>query len=82
MFCFICVFVGIKPKQSKWTMDDCQFFQSLVCKKPFVSVVESKDKDELYKSDMVLHLRLIDTSTTADVYIHKVLMEKGIAVGC
>lgn len=63
-------------------MEDCQYFQSLVCKKPFVSVLVSKEKDELYRSDMVLNLKLIDTTTSEDIYIHKILLEKGIAVDC
>lgn len=74
--------VGIKPKQSKWTMEDCQFFQNLVCKKPFVSVLVAKEKDELYRSDMVLNLKLIDTATDQDIYIHRILVEEGIAAEC
>lgn len=73
---------GIKPKQTKWTMDDCKFFQSLVLKRPFVSVILSAEKDELYRCDTVLNLVIIDTSTAEDVYIDKILIEKGIAVAC
>lgn len=63
-------------------MEDCQYFQNLVCKKAFVSVLVSKEKDELYRSDMVLNLKLIDTATNEDIYIHKILTEKGIAADC
>lgn len=63
-------------------MEDCQFFQNLVCKKAFVSALVSKEKDELYRSDMVLSLKLIDTATSDDIYIHKVLVDKNIAVDC
>lgn len=76
------IFLGIKPTQSKWTMEDCQYFQNLVCKKPFVSVLVSKEKDELYRSDMVLHLKLIDTTTSEDIYVHKILIDRGIATDC
>lgn len=73
---------GIKPKHKKWTMDDCQFFQNLVCKKPFVSVLVSKEKDELYRSDMVLNLKLIDTQTAKDIHVDRVLVDEGIAEEC
>ncbi|GJQ79843.1 hypothetical protein Trydic_g23305 [Trypoxylus dichotomus] len=71
---------GIKPKQSKWTMDDCKFFQKLVLRKSLVSILVSIEKDELYKCDNVLNLKLIDTSTDTDVHINEVLIRKGIAV--
>ncbi|KAK9746736.1 OST-HTH/LOTUS domain [Popillia japonica] len=71
---------GIKPKQSKWTMDDCKFFQKLVLRKSLVSILVSIEKDELYKCDKVLNLKLIDTSTETDVHINEVLIRKGIAV--
>lgn len=73
---------GIKPTHSKWTMEDCQFFQDLVVKRPFVSVLVSMEKDELYRSDVVLNLKLIDTMTSSDIHIDQVLVEKGIAVNC
>lgn len=63
-------------------MDDCTFFQNLVVKKPFVSVLVSTEKDELYRCDTVLNLIIIDTSTEEDVYIDKILIQKGIAVAC
>ncbi|KAI4454864.1 tudor domain containing protein [Holotrichia oblita] len=71
---------GIKPKQSKWTMDDCKFFQKLVLRKSLVSILVSIETDELYKCDKVLNLKLIDTSTETDVHINEVLIRKGIAV--
>lgn len=72
--------LGIKPKQSKWTMDDCKFFQKLVLRKSLVSILVSIEKDELYKCDNVLNLKLIDTLTDTDVHINEVLISKGIAV--
>ncbi|XP_017780173.1 PREDICTED: tudor domain-containing protein 7B isoform X2 [Nicrophorus vespilloides] len=71
---------GIKPKQAKWTMDDCNFFQNEVCSKSFVSVLTSVEKDELYRCDTILGLKLIDTSTEVDIYIEDQLIKKGIAV--
>lgn len=70
----------IKPKQSKWTMADCEDFKTLIEKKNFFSVILDIEKDELYESDIVLKLILIDTSTDDDVYIGKELIKKGIAV--
>lgn len=63
-------------------MEDCQYFQNLVCLKPFVSTLISREKDELYRSDMVLNLKLMDTSTSEDICINKVLVDKGIATDC
>nr|CAI5823977.1 unnamed protein product [Callosobruchus analis] len=71
---------GIKPKQSKWTMDDCDYFKQLVEKKNFYSVLMSKEKDELYDSDFVLSLLLIDTSSAEDKFIDKELIDKGVAI--
>lgn len=65
---------------NKWTMDDCETFKSLVIQKQFVSVLVNIEKDELYKSDLVLQLLLIDTSSDEDINIKNVLVEKGIAV--
>lgn len=83
MFFFFINFIivlGIKPVNNKWTMDDCEIFKSLVTKKQFVSVLVNIEKDELYKSDIVLQLLLVDTSSIEDVNIKSLLVEKGIAV--
>lgn len=61
-------------------MDDCKFFQKLVLRKSLVSILVSIEKDELYKCDNVLNLKLIDTLTDTDVHINEVLISKGIAV--
>lgn len=71
---------GIKPIQAKWTMDDCKYFQKLVVRKSFVSILVSVEKDELYKCDTVLNLNLIDTSSEKDVYISQLLIDAKIAV--
>nr|CAH7723418.1 unnamed protein product [Callosobruchus chinensis] len=70
----------IKPKQSKWTMDDCEYFKQLVEKKNFYSVLRSEEKDELYDSDFVLSLILVDTSSAEDKLIAEELIDKGVAV--
>lgn len=75
-----CVVLGIKPVNNKWTMDDCETFKSLVIQKQFVSVLVNIEKDELYKSDLVLQLLLIDTSSDDDINIKNLLVQKGIAV--
>ncbi|XP_066149149.1 tudor domain-containing protein 7A isoform X2 [Euwallacea fornicatus] len=70
----------IKPKQSKWTMDDCDEFKKLTEKKMFFAKLTSIDKDYLYESDILLKLILIDTSTDNDLIVGQELVEKGIAV--
>ena len=70
----------IKPKNSKWSMDDCSFFWKLVSKKSFVSLLMRIDKDVLYPSDIVLSLKLVDTSQSEDVLIDQVLINEGKAV--
>lgn len=52
----------------------------MVCNKSFVSILVGTEKDELYRSDTVLLLKLIDTSTQQDIHINDVLIEKQIAV--
>ncbi|KAF5301058.1 hypothetical protein FQA39_LY10877 [Lamprigera yunnana] len=70
----------IKPKYVKWTMEDCTFFSKLVCRKSFVSILKSIEKDILYRSDIVLNLKLIDTSTNTDIFIDQLLIDRGIAI--
>lgn len=71
---------GIKPKQLKWTVEDCQKFKELVEGKNFVSVLSEVENDELYEYDIVLKLYLIDTSTEDDVHISNELVKQGIAI--
>ncbi|KAK9876258.1 hypothetical protein WA026_012557 [Henosepilachna vigintioctopunctata] len=71
---------GIKPKKNKWSMEDCDYFTELVSRKSFVSVLRDIEKDELYESDPVLKLTLIDTSTEEDIFIDQMLVKKNIAV--
>ncbi|CAG9857481.1 unnamed protein product [Phyllotreta striolata] len=70
---------GIKPKHSNWTMEHCEEFKKTVERKHFYSILLKIEKDELYESDIVLNLMLIDTSSPEDVYIEKELIRKGIA---
>lgn len=63
-------------------MEDCKYFENLVCKKAFVSILVSIEKDVLYKCDTVLNLKLIDTSTEEDTYVDQILVRKGIAKAC
>lgn len=53
----------------QWNVSDCLRFQELVCDKNFVSKVHSIDADELNKTDKILTLTLIDTSSEEDIYI-------------
>lgn len=61
-------------------MDDCKYFEQLVSRKTFASIIKDIQKDELYKYDIVLSLELIDTSSENDVRLDQLLIEKGIAV--
>lgn len=61
-------------------MEDCKFFEQLVCRKSFVSIIKDIEKDELYRCDTVLLLELIDTSTDQDINIDKILIQEKIAV--
>ncbi|XP_050308699.1 tudor domain-containing protein 7B isoform X2 [Anthonomus grandis grandis] len=71
---------GIKPKQNKWTVEDCDFFKKYVEKKTFFGTLISMEKDYLYESDKVLKLALCDTSSQEDVDVAKELIDQGIAV--
>ncbi|KAF5284655.1 hypothetical protein FQR65_LT13486 [Abscondita terminalis] len=70
----------VQPKNSNWSVEDCQYFSQLVCKKSFVSILKGIEKDVLYRSDTVLVLKLIDTSTNEDVFIDKHLVDRGVAI--
>ncbi|XP_044261452.1 tudor domain-containing protein 7-like isoform X2 [Tribolium madens] len=70
---------GIKPIKNKWTMEDCESFKELILKKQFVGVITNIDRDEFHKSDLILEMLLIDTSSEEDVNIKEVLIRKGIA---
>ncbi|KAL3271551.1 hypothetical protein HHI36_022028 [Cryptolaemus montrouzieri] len=71
---------GIKPKKDKWSMEDCEIFTELVRGKSLVSVLIDIEKDELYESDPVLKLTLIDTSTDEDIFIDRELIQRNIAI--
>lgn len=70
----------MKPKQDKWTVEDCDYFKKRVDKQRLYSVLKDIEKDELYYQDIVLELILIDTSGTDDIYIAKDLVSKNIAI--
>lgn len=61
-------------------MEDCDYFKKLVVKKAFVSILMSKEKDEFYRSDTVLNLKLIDASSEVNKNISNLLIEKNIAI--
>lgn len=71
----------IRPKDSNWTMEHCDEFKEMVERKHFYSILLKIAKDELYESDLVLDLMLIDTSSEDDdIYIGTELINRGIAV--
>lgn len=61
-------------------MEDCVRFQELVCNRPFVSVVEATGPDLINPSEMVLCLRLIDTSSDEDIEVAQVLINEKRAI--
>ncbi|CAG9821429.1 unnamed protein product [Phaedon cochleariae] len=65
----------VVPKNSKWTMEDCDHFKELVEKKNFYSWLIDIEKDQLYESDLVLKLRLIDTRYIFSLYLKFVIRE-------
>ncbi|XP_045466417.1 tudor domain-containing protein 7 isoform X2 [Harmonia axyridis] len=71
---------GIKPKKNKWSMEDCEVFSELVKGKALISVLMDIEKDELYESDPVLKLTLIDTTTDEDIFIDQELIRRNIAI--
>ncbi|KAF7287644.1 hypothetical protein GWI33_005992 [Rhynchophorus ferrugineus] len=70
---------GVKPIQSKWTMEGCDEFKKMIEKKNFVALYVDQEKDILYESDIILKIILIDTSSDADIYIDLELIKYGIA---
>lgn len=71
---------GISPVGQKWSVDDCRIFQELVVGKQFVCTIKEIGRDILHNTDKVLSVLLIDTSTNVDIQIHRLLIQKGIAV--
>lgn len=71
---------GIKPKHPNWTMEHCDEFKEMVERKHFYSILLKLERDQLYDSDLVLDLVLIDTSSSEDICIEKELINRGIAV--
>jgi hypothetical protein len=55
-------------------------FQELVVEREFVSVIMETSPDLLNPTDMVIGLKLIDTSGEDDVYIDELLISQEIAV--
>jgi tudor domain-containing protein 1/4/6/7 len=55
-------------------------FQELVVEREFVSIVMETGPDLLNPTNMILGLRLIDTSKSEDVYIDELLVSQGRAV--
>ncbi|CAB3382000.1 Hypothetical predicted protein [Cloeon dipterum] len=71
---------GLKAINNDWRVEDCVRFQELVCNRPFVSVVEATGPDLINPSEMVLCLRLIDTSSDEDIDVAQVLISEKRAV--
>ncbi|XP_072387591.1 tudor domain-containing protein 7-like isoform X1 [Diabrotica undecimpunctata] len=71
---------GIKPKDTNWTVKHCDKFKEMVERKHLYSFVVNIEKDQLYDSDLVLDLLLIDTSSEEDLRIDEYLISQGIAV--
>ncbi|KAB0791266.1 hypothetical protein PPYR_03066 [Photinus pyralis] len=73
--------LDVQPKNAKWCHDDCDYFKNLIDQKSFVSILRSVEKDILCPGDIVLTLKLIDTSSqNVDVYIDEVIIKEGKAI--
>uniref|UniRef100_A0A6P7FEB4 Tudor domain-containing protein 7-like isoform X2 n=1 Tax=Diabrotica virgifera virgifera TaxID=50390 RepID=A0A6P7FEB4_DIAVI len=71
---------GIRPSHINWTVENCDKFKEIVERKNLYSLVMNIEKDQLYDSDLVLELMLIDTSGEDDINIDEYLINQGIAV--
>lgn len=65
--------------EKDWPAIDCVYFRELVVEKSFVSRIVEIRRDVENPNYMTLGLTLVDTSTTKDVYIHELLVEKKMA---
>ncbi|XP_028148499.1 tudor domain-containing protein 1-like [Diabrotica virgifera virgifera] len=71
---------GIRPKDTNWTVKHCDKFKEMVERKNLYSLILNIEQDQLYDSDLVLELMLIERSSEDDVNIDEYLISKGIAV--
>ncbi|KDR21575.1 Tudor domain-containing protein 7 [Zootermopsis nevadensis] len=71
---------GIQPKHSDWSIEDCDMFQELVVEREFVSVIMETSPDLLNPTDMVIGLKLIDTSGKDDICIDELLISQDRAI--
>jgi hypothetical protein len=55
-------------------------FQELVVEREFVSVIMETSPDLLNPTDMVIGLKLIDTSGEDDIYVDKLLISEDRAI--
>lgn len=66
--------LGIKPKYTDWSTDDCLFFQKLTVNRPFYSIIKN------IRLDKTVELQLIDTSDSSiDRHIDEILLEENRA---
>lgn len=69
----------IEPIYGDWQSEDSVFFRELVQSKPFVAIAVGVSAAIDDTNERQLIVKLVDTSFQQDVYIHHVLIEKGIA---
>lgn len=74
-----CCLTYVKPKDRVWSEAACKVFQEAVDEKPLVAFVQQPFVQQSVMSHP-LHISLCDTSTKEDVYIHEILINKGLAV--
>jgi tudor domain-containing protein 1/4/6/7 len=77
---YIKLLSGVQPKHSDWSVEDCLMFQERVVDHQFVSVIMETGPDLLNPSDVVIGLKLIDTSGEKDEYIDELLVSQERAV--
>lgn len=73
---FVSSFSAIKAVHGDWSVDDCLEFQKMVVGMQFVALVQHIDPNVANPSDKIVGLRLIDTSSSRDVYIDQELVDQ------
>lgn len=73
-------FKDIAPINKDWTPQDSFYFREMVVEKQFVSQIVEIKQDRENPNHISLGLILVDTSTHEDIYVHQVLIDKGMAI--
>lgn len=71
----------MSPTHTDWSIEDCLRFRSLVLDKSFAaSIVQIENDDPTNPMEMIVSLKLIDTSTHIDISIADLFVSEKRAV--